>query len=170
MSRGGTACALALAVLFVSARESAALTSAFRHTAFRSRAAQRLQQLSITGEGGADAASKLLPKVAADGSTKFDNPRVGDFQVFDALQKYPTWASIKVVAAGGNDGNHCGVGDDLQLAIAQATGQALDKVTVEATPYGKYTRLSLRVWTTSSDKLYSAYEAIDKDARVKFKF
>ena len=35
----------------------------------------------------ADAASKLLPKESADGSVKFSNPGVGDFQVFDALVK-----------------------------------------------------------------------------------
>lgn len=33
----------------------------------------------------ADAASKLLPKEGPDGTAKFDNPAVGDFQVLDAL-------------------------------------------------------------------------------------
>ena len=33
----------------------------------------------------ADEASKLLTKQGADGTVKFDNPGVGDFQVLDAL-------------------------------------------------------------------------------------
>lgn len=33
----------------------------------------------------ADEASKLLVKQGADGTVKFDNPAVGDFQVLDAL-------------------------------------------------------------------------------------
>lgn len=33
----------------------------------------------------ADAASKLLPKECPDGTVKFDNPAVGDFQVLDSL-------------------------------------------------------------------------------------
>lgn len=32
-----------------------------------------------------EAASKLLVKEGPDGSVKFDNPAVGDFQVLDAL-------------------------------------------------------------------------------------
>lgn len=35
----------------------------------------------------ADAASKLLPKESPEGNVKFNNPGVGDFQVFDALVK-----------------------------------------------------------------------------------
>ena len=33
----------------------------------------------------ADEASKLLAKQGKDGTVKFDNPAVGDFQVLDAL-------------------------------------------------------------------------------------
>jgi putative lipoic acid-binding regulatory protein len=44
------------------------------------------------------------------------------------------------------------------------------QVTFVAKERTKYISVSLRLYVTSSDQLYSAYEAIDKDERVKFKF
>lgn len=37
-----------------------------------------------------EAASKLLVKKGPDGTVKFDNPAVGDFQVLDALVEVST--------------------------------------------------------------------------------
>lgn len=37
-----------------------------------------------------EAASKLLVKEGPDGTVKFDNPAVGDFQVLDALVEVST--------------------------------------------------------------------------------
>lgn len=42
----------------------------------------------------ADAASKLLPKQGPDGTVKFDNPAVGDFQVLDSLVEVSSEASL----------------------------------------------------------------------------
>lgn len=40
-----------------------------------------------------EAASKLLVKEGPDGTVKFDNPAVGDFQVLDALVEVSTSAA-----------------------------------------------------------------------------
>lgn len=45
----------------------------------------------------ADAASKLLPKQGPDGTVKFDNPAVGDFQVLDSLVEVSSEACCMMV-------------------------------------------------------------------------
>jgi Protein of unknown function (DUF493) len=69
------------------------------------------------------AQEKLLPKIAQDGSVKFDNPNVGDFQVFDTCIKYPCYFDLKVV--GEKQGDFPG---DMQRCVANVLQQAPKKV------------------------------------------
>jgi Protein of unknown function (DUF493) len=69
------------------------------------------------------AQEKLLPKIAQDGSVKFDNPNVGDFQVFDTCIKYPCYFDLKVV--GEKKGDFPG---DMQRCVANVLQQDPEKV------------------------------------------
>jgi Protein of unknown function (DUF493) len=69
------------------------------------------------------AQEKLLPKMAQDGSVKFDNPNVGDFQVFDTCVKYPCYFDLKVV--GEKKGDFAG---DMQRCVAKVLQQDPEKV------------------------------------------
>mmetsp|Transcript_31609 Transcript_31609/g.51538 ORF Transcript_31609/g.51538 Transcript_31609/m.51538 type:complete len:201 (+) Transcript_31609:23-625(+) len=115
-------------------------------------------------------ASKLNPRVMTDPATgeqtvNYANPKVGDFQVFDSLICYPTDFQIKVIG----DGRDNFVEDMVKLA-AEATNMRPELVTHSTKESGKWTSVTLNLYVTSSDQLYKAYEEIDKDPRVRFKF
>ncbi|CAM9791209.1 unnamed protein product [Ascophyllum nodosum] len=114
----------------------------------------------------ADAASKLLPKESADGSVKFSNPGVGDFQVFDALVKYPGAFELKII--GVDDESFVG---DIRNVVAGCLTKGEEHLLKCTTrEKGKYVSISLKVYVESSTQLYKCYEVINEDSRVKFKF
>ena len=87
------------------------------------------------GELAAKQREKLLPKQGQDGKESFGNPAVGDFQVFDALVKYPTWFTIKAI--GVEDGTFA---SDLRAAVANVLEQDPEKVKISTREKGKYQR------------------------------
>ena len=58
----------------------------------------------------------------------------------------------------------------MQQAVADALSIELERVVVSTRERIKYQSVTLKFWVTDSHALYRAYEAIDRDARVKFKF
>ncbi|CAM9393880.1 unnamed protein product [Sphacelaria rigidula] len=114
----------------------------------------------------ADAASKLLPKENVDGSVQFNNPGVGDFQVFDSLVKYPGKFELKII--GVNDDTF--VGDIRRVVAACLTKGDEHVVSCSTREKGRYTSISLNVFVENSSQLYKCYEVINEDKRVKFKF
>lgn len=114
----------------------------------------------------ANEASKLLVKQGADGTVKFDNPAVGDFQVLDALVEYPGSFDLKII--GVNDESFVA---DIRKAVAGCLTKGDDNVLKCSTrEKGKYTSITLKVHVDNSSQLYKCYEVINKDSRVKFKF
>ncbi|CAM9524918.1 unnamed protein product [Chrysoparadoxa australica] len=124
--------------------------------------------LSANGFGskaeGEGQTPKMLPKDSPYGA-KFDNPKVGDFQVFDSLVCYPTTFTVKAV--GDKEGDLAG---DLTEAVAQVLGQKIGDISVSTRETPKYLSVSLKIFVKSADELYKAYEVIDADKRVRFKF
>ncbi|CAM9533585.1 unnamed protein product [Scytosiphon promiscuus] len=113
-----------------------------------------------------EAASKLLAKEDPDGSVKFDNPAVGDFQVLDALVEYPGSFELKII--GVNDDTFV---SDIRQAVAGCLANGEDSVIKCSTrEKGKYTSITLKVHVNNSTQLYKCYEVINLDKRVKFKF
>ncbi|CAM9313655.1 unnamed protein product [Hapterophycus canaliculatus] len=113
-----------------------------------------------------EAASKLLAKEGTDGSVKFNNPAVGDFQVLDALVEYPGSFELKII--GVNDDTFV---SDIREAVAGCLTNGVDNVIKCSTrEKGKYTSITLKVHVNNSTQLYKCYEVINQDKRVKFKF
>mmetsp|Transcript_5558 Transcript_5558/g.7680 ORF Transcript_5558/g.7680 Transcript_5558/m.7680 type:complete len:203 (+) Transcript_5558:53-661(+) len=116
-----------------------------------------------------DLFSKLNPKIVnsptGEATSKFSNPRVGDFQVFDSLVKYPTDFQIKVIGDGRD-----GFVEDMVKIGADATNMRPEMVSHSTREQGKWTSVTLNLYVTKADQLYKCYEEIDKDPRVKFKF
>ncbi|CAN0153337.1 unnamed protein product [Ectocarpus fasciculatus] len=113
-----------------------------------------------------EAASKLLVKEGPDGSAKFDNPAVGDFQVLDALVEYPGSFDLKII--GVDDDTFV---SDIRTAVAGCLTNGEDNVIKCSTrEKGKYTSITLKVRVENSTQLYKCYEVINEDKRVKFKF
>ncbi|CAM9315114.1 unnamed protein product [Ectocarpus sp. 12 AP-2014] len=113
-----------------------------------------------------EAASKLLVKEGPDGSPKFDNPAVGDFQVLDALVEYPGSFDLKII--GVDDDTFV---SDIRKAVAGCLTNGEDNVVKCSTrEKGKYTSITLKVRVENSTQLYKCYEVINEDKRVKFKF
>eukprot|EP00752_Nemacystus_decipiens_P007863 g7025.t1 len=113
-----------------------------------------------------EAASKLLVKEGPDGTVKFDNPAVGDFQVLDALVEYPGSFDIKVI--GVDDDTFV---SDIRTAVAGCLTNGEDSVVKCSTrEKGKYTSITIKVRVENSTQLYKCYEVINEDKRVKFKF
>ncbi|CAM9372835.1 unnamed protein product [Discosporangium mesarthrocarpum] len=109
---------------------------------------------------------KILPKQNPDGKVQFNNPGVGDFQVFDSLVEYPGNFDLKII--GVNEGDFVG---DIRRGVAGCLTEGEDGVVECSTrEKGKYLSITLKVHVLSSDQLYKCYEAINKDPRVKFKF
>jgi len=106
------------------------------------------------------------PEYDDQGYTLHTNEVTGEKKrVFEALVEYPCNFTMKIV--GRNEGAFV-------LEIVQVVADACE-VTIEDVPYtkrenGKWTSVTVQAPVKSADMLYTLYENVDRDPRVKFKF
>jgi putative lipoic acid-binding regulatory protein len=108
------------------------------------------------------------PEYDDEGYTLYADERTGKrSRVFEALVEYPCDFTLKIVGA--NEGQF--VSDIVQL-VAESCEVSVDSLSGKWTSRlnGKWTSVTVQAPVQSADMLYSLYQTIDRDPRVKFKF
>lgn len=106
------------------------------------------------------------PEYDKDGYTVYTNEMTGEkSRVFEALVEYPCQFTMKIVGA--NEGTF--VQDVLQI-VADSCHVEKETVSFSTREMGKWTSVTVHAPVANAQMLYSLYENIDKDPRVKFKF
>lgn len=108
------------------------------------------------------------PEYDEQGYTLYADERTGKkSRVFEALVEYPCDFTLKIVGA--NEGQF--VTDIVQL-VAESCEVSIEALHGKWTTRlnGKWTSVTVQAPVQSADMLYSLYQTIDRDPRVKFKF
>jgi len=106
------------------------------------------------------------PEYDDQGYTLYADERTGEKKrVFEALVEYPCEFTMKIVGA--NEGNFAA--EMLQI-VADSCEVETDKVRFSERVKGKWLSITVHAPVCSSEMLYTLYENIDRDPRVKFKF
>jgi uncharacterized protein len=108
------------------------------------------------------------PEYDDEGYTLYADERTGKrSRVFEALVEYPCDFTLKIVGA--NEGQF--VSDIVQL-VAESCQVSVESLSGKWTSRlnGKWTSITVQAPVQSADMLYSLYQTIDSDPRVKFKF
>ena len=106
------------------------------------------------------------PEFDDQGYTLYTDSETGQkSRVFEALIEYPTIFTMKIVGA--NEGSFV---EDIVAVVAEACESTPDKVSHSVRAMGKWTSVTVQAPVKSSEMLYSLYEKVDRDPRVKFKF
>ncbi|KAG7349520.1 DUF493 domain containing protein [Nitzschia inconspicua] len=106
------------------------------------------------------------PQVDDQGYTLYTNEETGEkSRVFEALVDYPCVFTMKIVGA--NEGTFVA---DMLAVVADATESELSDISHSTKFMGKWTSLTVQAPVQSSEMLYTLYEKVDLDPRVKFKF
>jgi putative lipoic acid-binding regulatory protein len=128
-------------------------------------------------EIGADATAKSIipvnpindpskPEVDDQGYTLYTDEQTGQkSRVFDALVDYPCKFTLKIV--GVNEGTFV---QDIVGLVADACKVSPTEIDHSTKMMGKWTSITVQAPVASSVMLYSLYEKVDLDPRVKFKF
>lgn len=107
-----------------------------------------------------------LPRFDDQGYTLYTDKETGKKErVFEALMDYPCTFTMKIVGA--NEGSFV---SEMVALVAEACGTQPDKVPYTTRSMGKWTSVTLKAPVQSSEMVYSLYEKVDLDPRVKFKF
>mmetsp|Transcript_1009 Transcript_1009/g.1841 ORF Transcript_1009/g.1841 Transcript_1009/m.1841 type:complete len:164 (+) Transcript_1009:117-608(+) len=102
------------------------------------------------------------PSLDEDGYTLYTDPETNSTgRVFEKLVEYPSVFTIKVVG----ENTPTFTPDMIDLVNEHA-----DVKTKATKINGKWVSVTLGVLVESAEQLYTIYEAVDKDPRVKFKF
>ena len=86
-------------------------------------------------------------------------------RVFEALVQYPCQFTMKII---GDPKENFAV--EIVQLVAQTCEVTFEAVSYSERKYGKWISVTVNAPVTSAEMLYSIYENIDKDPRVKFKF
>jgi putative lipoic acid-binding regulatory protein len=106
------------------------------------------------------------PQVDDQGYTLYTNEETGEkSRVFEALVDYPCVFTMKIVGA--NDGSFV---EDILAVVADATESEIVDISHSTKAIGKWTSITVQAAVQSSEMLYTLYEKVDLDPRVKFKF
>ena len=108
------------------------------------------------------------PEYDDQGYTLYTNEETGEKdRVFEALVEYPCEFSIKIVGA--NEGTFV---EELLQIVADSCQTTLRVISTKHTTRvnGKWISVTVEAPVQSAEMLYTLYENIDKDPRVKFKF
>jgi putative lipoic acid-binding regulatory protein len=86
-------------------------------------------------------------------------------RTIDELQSFPCVFSFKAVGVAGED-----FVSSLLSRVARVLGRAVTAAEhrVRTSEHGRYTSVTLELPVTSGDQVYSIYEAIHEDARVRY--
>lgn len=86
-------------------------------------------------------------------------------RVFEALVDYPCDFTMKIVGA--NEGLFV---EEIVAVVAEACESEPGNISYRTKAVGKWTSVTVQAPVKSSEMLYTLYEKIDLDPRVKFKF
>lgn len=104
------------------------------------------------------------PEYDDQGYTVYTNEQTGEkSRVFEALVEYPCDFTMKIVGA--NEG----------AFVQEMVGVVAEACNVDTVPHsvkenGKWTSITVKAPVQNAEMLYSLYEKVDRDPRVKFKF
>jgi putative lipoic acid-binding regulatory protein len=106
------------------------------------------------------------PQVDDQGYTLYTDEETGEkSRVFEALVDYPCVFTMKIV--GENEGSFV---TDIVALVADACDTDITNVPHSTKAMGKWTSVTVNAPVENSQMLYSLYEKVDLDPRVKFKF
>ena len=106
------------------------------------------------------------PEYDDQGYTLYADEKTGKkSRVFEALVDYPCDFTMKIVGA--NEGTFV---QEIVAVVAEACAVEADAVPHTTRAMGKWTSVTVKAPVKSAEMLYSLYEKVDLDPRVKFKF
>ena len=106
------------------------------------------------------------PEYDDQGYTLYADEETGEKRrVFEALVEYPCRFTMKIVGA--NEGAFAA---EMVQVVAESCEVEVEDVENSVKVNGKWTSVTVQAPVKSAEMLYSLYEAIDRDPRVKFKF
>jgi putative lipoic acid-binding regulatory protein len=108
------------------------------------------------------------PEYDENGYTLYADETTGEKKrVFEALVEYPSVFKMKIV---GQDDENETFAPEIVRVVAESCGVELSMVKHTMRKNGKWTSVTVHAPVKSADMLYSLYENVDKNPRVKFKF
>eukprot|EP00934_Nitzschia_sp_Nitz4_P003719 Nitzschia sp. Nitz4//scaffold308_size21609//5174//12956//NITZ4_008602-RA/size21609-processed-gene-0.37-mRNA-1//-1//CDS//3329547152//3709//frame0 len=106
------------------------------------------------------------PEYDEKGYTLYTDEKTGQkSRVLEALVEYPCDFMLKVIGAG--DGTFV---TDIVAVVADTVKADPSDLIYKTKESGKWTSITIHIRLESSDMLYTLYERVDLDPRVKFKF
>lgn len=108
------------------------------------------------------------PEYDENGYTLYADETTGEKKrVFEALVEYPSVFKMKIV---GQDDEEGSFAPEIVKVVADSCGVEISMVKHTKRVNGKWTSVTVHAPVKDADMLYSLYENVDKDPRVKFKF
>lgn len=108
------------------------------------------------------------PEYDENGYTLYADETTGEKKrVFEALVEYPSVFKMKIV---GQDDEKESFAPEIVEIVAKSCGVEESMVKHTMRKNGKWTSVTVHAPVKSADMLYSLYENVDKNPRVKFKF
>ena len=109
------------------------------------------------------------PETDSDGYTIYTDETTGEkSRVFEALIDYPNIFKMKVVGRDPDEPDK--FTPDIVNTVATSCGVDISMVKYTEKTKGKWISVTVHAPVRDADMLYSLYENVDKDPRVKFKF
>lgn len=106
------------------------------------------------------------PERDDQGYTLYTDTQTGEkSRVFEALVDYPSIFTMKIVGA--NEGTFV---PEIVSLVAEACETEVNNVKHSTKVMGKWVSVTVKAPVQSAEMLYSLYEKVDLDPRVKFKF
>jgi putative lipoic acid-binding regulatory protein len=106
------------------------------------------------------------PERDDQGYTLYTDTQTGEkSRVFEALVDYPSIFTMKIVGA--NEGTFV---SDIVALVSEACETEVTNVKHSTKVMGKWVSVTVKAPVQSAEMLYSLYEKVDLDPRVKFKF
>lgn len=106
------------------------------------------------------------PEFDDQGYTLYADEETGEkSRVFEALVEYPSVFKLKIIGE-----NESSFASEMVQIVADSCSVEFEEVTYSERIKGKWLSLSVDAPVASAEMLYSLYENIDRDPRVKFKF
>jgi len=106
------------------------------------------------------------PERDDQGYTLYTDTQTGEkSRVFEALVDYPSIFTMKIVGA--NEGTFV---TDIVALVSEACETEVTNVKHSTKVMGKWVSVTVKAPVQSAEMLYSLYEKVDLDPRVKFKF
>jgi putative lipoic acid-binding regulatory protein len=106
------------------------------------------------------------PEFDDQGYTLYADEETGEkSRVFEALVEYPSLFKLKIIGE-----NESSFASEIVQVVADSCSVEFEEISYSERIKGKWLSLTVDAPVESAEMLYSLYENIDKDPRVKFKF